>query len=211
MQNKRLVIVALSVLLVAMCGMGFAIAQGDDPWNWLGGERAQIDALDEKDEIVAYVNGEAVTKGELVFWQRKVEYGNQVSGGSEEPTDAKTVFYEHVVPAKVAVIMAKKEGLWPSDAETQAHITEVRQAFDEHTETKKQFRGYLAGLGLSEKEYFEEYAFENYRRALAMGKYHEKLAQQFDVDGKPPHEVWKRVEAHLKEKAEVDVIHPSLQ
>jgi len=77
--------------------VGFAIAQGDNPWNWLGKEQAKIDAVAEKDVIIAYINGEAVTKGELSFWQLMVEFGNRL-GGIEEPTDVKTVFYEHIVP-----------------------------------------------------------------------------------------------------------------
>lgn len=212
MQNKRRIIAALCILLMAVCGMGFAIAHSDDPWSWLGREQSQIDAWDEKDEIVAYVNGEAVTKGELLFWQNMVEYGNHVGSGTEQPTDAKTVFHEHVVPFKAAVVMAKKEGLWPTRAETEAHIAQVRQSFEvANEEVKEQFSRYLAALGLSEKEYFEEYAFENYREALAAGKYRERLALQLDVDGKAPHEVWDRIAAHLKEKAEVEVVHPLVQ
>lgn len=210
MKSKTLII-ALSVLLVAVCGVGFALAKSDDPWNWLGKEQAKTDALEEKDVIIAYVNGEEVKKDELAFWQQMVEFGNRVSG-IEEPTDAKTVFYEHIVPSKAVIAMAKKEDLWPTDQETREHIAEVRQAFELLDEAKEQLQSYLAGLGISEKEYFEEYAFENYRQALAMGKYREKIAEQFD--GKPPHEVMVQVEAHmenLKEQAEVRVVHPLLQ
>lgn len=211
MQNKRVVIVALSVLLVSICGVGFAIAYSDNPWNWLGKEHAKIDNLKGTDEIVAYINGEAVSKGELIFWQKMTEFGNKTSG-TDEPTDAKTVFYEHVLPSKVVANAAKKQNLWPNDQETKEYIAEVRYQFELLDEAKEQLKSYITGLGLSEDEYFEEYAFEYYRRGLANGKYREKIAQQFD--GKLPHEVMAQVEAHLenlKSQAQIEIVHPLLQ
>lgn len=210
MQNKTLII-ALSVLVVLICGIGFATAYSDNPWEWLGREQTRIDATKEADETVARINGEVVTKGELMFWQRMVEFGNRVSG-ADEPTDAKTVFYKHLLPSKVVASAAKSQNLWPTERETKDYITEVRQAFESLDEAREELKNYLAGLGLSEDEYFEEYAFENYRQGLAYGNYRQKIAQQFK--GKEPQEITTQVEAHIAElieQAQVKTVDPLLQ
>lgn len=208
MSNKTLII-SLSVVLL-LCGMGLAIASGGKPWFWLGEERAKINAMPGADAVVALVEGEEVTRGDLIYWQRAVELGNRVSG-MEEPTDAKTVFYEHIVPMKAAAALAKKEGLWPSDRETREYIAVIRSQFEMSGDAQAELEDYLTGLGMTEDEFFGEYAFEGYRQSMAMGYYSQKISAQFT--GKSPDEVMALTQSHMADlgaKAQVRIVDPSL-
>lgn len=183
----------------------------ENPWTWLGTEKSKIDAVKNKDEIMAYVNGEPVTYGDLVHMQTMIEFNNRVVGASE-PADAAAAFVR-LTKSKVITSVAKQEGLWPSDEQTREHIKAVRDSYSIlGGDAKKELDQFLRGLGISEDEYFNSYAFEGYRAALATGLLRAKIASKYE--GMAPEEVEQRIDKEIQsmtESAEVKILNAALK
>lgn len=183
--------------------------------NWRGSrlesiEQADIGWPEDETKIVAYVEGEPVRRGEIEKRQQIIEFSNLVT--SEKQPDSRYDALEHLVVEKVLASRAKEEGLWPTDEEVKSHIHMVRESFKSMGgEAQEQLTSYLDGLGLTEDEYFEDYAFEEYRTSLAMGRYtSEHLITNFAHE--EPHiqsELMDRELEKIRQEAEVQVIDSS--
>lgn len=210
MGKRFYMLIAISLLILLGIGSASAIT-ATNPWVWLGVEQAKMAASDDKDYVVAYVNGEPVTKGEITSWQNVIKWGNRISG-SNQPNSVHDAF-DDLIKSKSIIAIAKKEGLWPTDEETREHIKGVRESFELiGGEAKEELEYYLDGLGLTEDEFFEEYSFEDYRRSLAVGRYWEKMCAEY-ADEQPDKqiELVDRQVRNMMDNAKVEIVDPMLR
>jgi hypothetical protein len=131
-----------------------------------------------KNEVVATINGEAITKEQVLMKKHELSLNNK----NYSMTDVQdAVAYDVVL-----IQMTKEQDLYPTIDETLEYVNLLREIYEEglredpDNEYLRGMNDYINALGLSNKEYWKDEAVINtYRNILASGKLSVKMANEW--------------------------------
>ena len=205
---KRLAVwVILSLIVLLGLGTGLYAVTNDFQ---LGRDIQIINSSPKKDYVIATINGTIpITLAE--FEVRKIMF--QANGQSKSNAD----IIQALVEEKMVYEEAKRRGITVSDQEFESAINFYKESFKEldkpqNAEAKKQMDEFLAGLGMSAKDYWEDpVILDSYRTLLHRAKLLGQVSGEIDrPDGQiHPIEEMELVEARMRsfaKDAQVEII-----
>lgn len=177
MFKKRVIPTLIAIAILATFVISTAVATGSSKIHELGSFAKNL--YKEKEVKLAIIDGENITEQEL----KAKKMFTQAQGKKINNQEA----FDMVIKDKILIIEAKKHGLFPNDMETKAYIKDIRSTYEDakakgliDKESEKQHKDFLAGLGMTEEEYWQHQAtVESYRYGLAIAKLRSELANEW--------------------------------
>lgn len=182
-KGKYLVV---GILLVTILMTIAVAASGTSKWENLGFSFKDIYNDDNKNKVIAKLDGEAISKQDFDGKKIFLTYSYDREPSSQE-------VMEKVVYDKVLLIEAKKLNLYPTRDETLAYMQQIKsvketaenEGIEIDEESEKIWNETLNGLEMTEEEYWKsEDTIRGYQAALAIAKLRNKLAQDWGLSEK---------------------------
>lgn len=158
-------------------------------------------------EVVARAGGVPITRTEYLRALALRDLNNTLSA-DKRPTDPASVLRD-ALRLKLVAREAERRGLSPTPAEVDVYIAQVRSSVPSN-EARTQLDAYLAGLGLTEDQFFSSDATrQDYARQLAVSR----LAQQIvgTATGLNAVRQWDAFQDALVRSVTVEVLDPGLR
>ena len=183
MPNKKTIVIIVSVLAFFIFSATIVFAAtnslGDTvrgfTWKEIGRMVDTARNDENKNDVVAIINGEPITKEQVLMKKYELSLSNK-NISIEDVQEAVTFDV-------VLVQVAKEQDLYPMDEEALEYVDVLRGIYEEglrevpNNEYLRGMSDYIKALGLSEREYWENDSVVNsYRNLLAIGKLREKMA-----------------------------------
>ncbi len=198
MFNKKTIILTgiFGVLVFALAINSYSV-DSTSWWYNFGKDLEKVNRSIDSSDVVAYVADESVTRADVEYWRLASEYNARLDENLNSISFSEAL--DKAIEIKLVETEAKHQGLWPSKQETTEYIDWVRRSLEELPEEEKQhFQEYLRGLGMTEKEFFEDNRTINaYASALATSK----LMQQANT------EAWQDYLLELQSLYDIIILH----
>ncbi len=177
------------------------------------------------EEVVAEVNGENVLASDLIRQRAFLE--KQESNKLIPFTITEESVVKAVIKEKAIIAEAGKRGLLPMPQEIDDYVQWQKDMLAEalsntensalQTMNKDVWNSYLAGLGVTEQEFWSNIAPEEYAKGLTTVKLRDSVMNEVPLEDTTPEEylqqqslAWENFTEQLISNAEVSVINPSL-
>lgn len=160
--------IGISIIVVALIGVGV--------WMWQSG--ALPGGASDANAIVATVNGEEITRGELEIYMTQLAANFQVAvpdrTAGEERTQFERIALDQMINERLFAAGAQASGIVPSEADVDARLADIIAQFEDDAA----YRAELATAGMTEED-----LKNNIRQQLVVEAYFAQLTagQDFSV------------------------------
>lgn len=157
----------------------------------------------DSSKLIAEVNGRQIRENDI----KAIKVMSDANMSEEE-------ILNMLIDQQLLLEEAKRQNLEPTPEEIQAAVDEARETYNKYASEKDKMdiQAVIEGLGLSEKEYWENYVPSKYKEMLTAGKLRTKIRKDVEKNIKNPNDINSKYREELnktikelRKKAEIKI------
>lgn len=157
----------------------------------------------DSSKLIAEVNGIQIRENDI----KAIKVMSDANVSEEE-------ILNMLIDQQLLLEEAKRQNLEPTPEEIQAAVDEARETYNKYASEKDKMdiQAVIEGLGLSEKEYWENYIPSKYKEILTAGKLRTKIRKDVEKNIKNPNDIYSKYREELnktikelRKKAEIKI------
>lgn len=197
-------VIVLAMLLVALPSLA-----SSSQWGRLAGTALRAaESRSDGARVVARINSEVVAVKGLLLSKAMLQAAALQQGKSPDAvTNAQAFALQKEIAVQIAE--AKRRGITVTDQEGRAMAKQVHETYQQDTSpSKAQIADFIKAQGLTEEQYWSEYAPKAYKETLYITRLRQQIYDSAEGTPQAKMEAYDRFLATLIQSAKVEVLEP---